>query len=232
MSEENKKKLVPGRIGLFNVRLSFEAVFKPEYFPGDEKDPEKRPKYKANLLLPKDGSAQGRWYGMENPQLVPALHAIWWAKCACIKAKMPELDVVNNKEHERFVLNIEGDNYCVRDGDKEKWDGYADHDYLTASSYDPPKVVGRDKRKLTAEENLVFSGCWVNAWVNLWHLEGGNKGKFASKPSVYAGLDAIQYVKEGPRFGAPRVDESYFEDLTDESDIIGSETPPVPDNVV
>ena len=107
------------------------------------------------------------------------------------------------------------------DGDeKEDVDGYGDEIvYVNAKSgaNKRPQVVNRDRSALVEEDGVIYAGCVVNAMVDLYAYDHPVGGK-----GVAAGLQAIQFVKDAPSFGADPVNvDSAFEDLTEEeSDIL------------
>ncbi len=124
------------------------------------------------------------------------------------KKKHKDLIAQIEKMAERVALEKFGKKvnlkYTVpRDGnDKEDTDGYGDEVmFVPASSKSRPVVVDRDKSPLTADDNKIYGGCYVNAGINLfaWSNPVGGKG-------VSAGLRWVQFVKDGESFGGGHVD--------------------------
>lgn len=104
---------------------------------------------------------------------------------------------------------------CLRDGDEyADKDGYGDEKmFMTLSSDRRPMVVGRDKGVLAEEDDIIFSGCYVNISAQLW-VQDNKWGK-----RINASLRAVQYVKDGEAFGADPVDvDEEFTDLDDGDD--------------
>lgn len=116
---------------------------------------------------------------------------------------------------------------CLRDGstftdkDDETKDGYGDGVMaINARSKAKQHTFRRDKSP--ADEDELYGGCFVNAVITLWTWEHPANGK-----GVSANLGPVQFVKNGPRFGAPLIDgNEVFEDLGepdpgDDDDMVG-----------
>lgn len=108
---------------------------------------------------------------------------------------------------------LPADKICFRDGDEKDYDGYADHWYIATANKKRPQVVDRDRTPLTADDGKPESGDFVNVVVRLWF----QNNKFGKR--VNASLEVVQFVKEGERFGAPKVDiDEVLPDLSDEDE--------------
>lgn len=203
-----EKKEVIGRVTLKGVRLSFADIWKPKSLTRED-GTQSDPKFSANFLIPKDGDLVGVYKGKSMP-IMKAL-------------KAAKLDAIGKKlgEEKAASLKIRANNYCVKDGDEENYDGYADQYFVSSSNSRKPVIKGRDKRDLTESDGIVYSGCYVNAIVTLWYQAAGTKNGNAVPHAVYGSLEAIQFVRKGEAFGAPGVDDDDFEDLTDDEDDIG-----------
>lgn len=207
MNTENKKEVI-GRVILKGVRLSFADIWKPKTVKRED-GTESDPKFSANFLIPKNGNLQAVYKG----KTMPIMAALKAAKIDAIAKKLGE-----DKAKE---LKIRANNYAVKDGDEENYDGYAGHWYVSANNRRKPVVKGRDKRDLTEADGVVYSGCYVNAIVTFWYQAAGTKNGNSVPHAVYASLEAIQFVRDGEPFGAPGVTDDDFEDLTDDDDEIG-----------
>lgn len=207
MSTEKKKEVI-GRVTLKGVRLSFADIWKPKTLKRED-GTESDPKFSANFLIPKEGSLQGVYKG----KTMPIMAALKAAKIDAIAKKLGEEKAKD--------LKIRANNYAVKDGDEENYEGYAGQWYVSANNSRKPVVKGRDKRDLTEADGVVYSGCYVNAIVTLWYQAAGTKNGNSVPHAVYASLEAVQFVKAGEAFGAPGVDDDDFEDLTDDEDDIG-----------
>lgn len=212
MSEQ--KKVVLGRVKVENVRLSFADIYRPKSIrrqDGTQSDP----KYSANALIAKDGKC---------PDTGKPLTAVYAGKRMPIMAalKKAKLDAMAKKlgEEKAGSAKIKPENYCVRDGDLENWDGYEGNWYLSGNNSNAPKVVGKDKRPVSADDGVVYSGCFVNMIYTMWCQLPGTGQDGQPKPmAVFASLEAIQFVRKGEAFGAAPVDtDDAFDDITDEDD--------------
>jgi hypothetical protein len=180
-----KKEVNVHKVRLKSVRLSFSSIFKKKVF-GDGADSGSEPKYQAAFLVHKEKQA-------DQIQTVKDMIR----KCA--KDKWGE-----------NIPKLKADKLCMRDGDNEDYDGYAEHWYISASNAKRPLVVDRDKSPLTEDDGRPYSGCYVNATVHIWAQDN----KYGKR--INASLEAVQFVKDGDAFGAPPVDvDEEFEDLGD-----------------
>lgn len=101
---------------------------------------------------------------------------------------------------EKIKVDLKGakvgaDKLCMKDGDEAGYDGYEDCMSVKASNKNRPLVVDRAKNPLTEEDGVVYSGCYVNATIELW-AQNNAYGK-----RINANLLAIQFVKDGESFG-------------------------------
>lgn len=212
----DQKKEVIGRVTLLDVRLSFADLWTPKSLrraDGSMSDP----KFSANFLISKDGvnartgeKLRGKYKG----KIMPIMAALKAAKLDAMIRKLGESDAQKKK--------VKPENYAIKDGDLENWDGYADHWYASSNNSIQPKIVGKDKRALEARDGIPYSGCYVNAVITLWCQLPGQGQDGQPKPlAVWGSLEAIQFVADGERFGAAPVDvDEEFDDITDADDQI------------
>ena len=101
----------------------------------------------------------------------------------------------------------------LHDGDVEKpgQEAYANSYYLNASGRERPDVVDRDREAIDPAE--VYSGCTVNVSVTLYAYNAGGVSK-----GIAAGLNGVQLVKKGERFGFGQRARDDFQVLPDEDD--------------
>ena len=93
-------------------------------------------------------------------------------------------------------VTVAQDKTCLQDGDMKGYDGYAGHMTLRASNPRRPNVVNRDKKPLTADDNVIYAGCYVNASISLW-VQNNDYGK-----RVNANLLGVQFAGDGQSFTA------------------------------
>lgn len=184
------------RYMLKNVRLAFgDSLFEAKPFqPGNP------PRHSCSFLL--DPS---------NPQ-----HAAQIAEIKAIIDKEFEAKCGPNPEKKRAALDW--DDVPLRDGNKKsEYDGFEDMMFLSAAATPPkqaaPLVMDRRATRLKAgDEGAPYSGCYVNAQVEIW-------GQYGTYKRVNATLLAVQFVRDGDAFGGGRpADTSAFEDLGDQGD--------------
>lgn len=94
--------------------------------------------------------------------------------------------------------------------DGDPYDGFEGmfHVSTRAKESQRPTVIDRDKTPLTAKDGRPYSGCFVNANIELWAQDN----KFGKR--INAQLRGVQFVRDGDSFGGgspASADE--FEDL-------------------
>ena len=182
---------------LKNVRLSYEHIFTPTKF-----DENQTAKYSATFIIPKD-----------HPSL------------ATVKQAMLEAG------QETFTSDFTGKTWpkgytcSLKDADvetngmgevlAEKNPAYKGCYILEANSTRRPTVVDRRKSLVTEEDDIVYSGCYVNASLA---AAGYTYGKV--KKGVKCYLNGVQFVADGERFGSDA--SSDFDALDgDDDDFMG-----------
>jgi hypothetical protein len=109
---------------------------------------------------------------------------------------------------------VGADKLCMKDGDDSDYEGYAGTMSLKAANAKRPLVIDRDKTPLAESDNRPYSGCYVNAIIELW-AQNNAYGK-----SINANLLAVQFYKDGQPFGDAGANASVndFDAFDDESD--------------
>lgn len=184
------KQQPTGRLMLRNVRLSFPQVFKAVKI-GDDGEP----RFSANFLLdPSD----------------PQVDVIRKTMQRVAKEKWAD------KAQPTYVALEKGDKLALHDGDtKANYDGYSGMLFLSAASPkgSRPTVVDRNKNPVTEEDGVIYSGCYVNASVDIWAQDNG----FGKR--INAQLRGIQFSKDGDAFSGGRpADVDEFDDLGEGAD--------------
>lgn len=177
------------KVKLKNARLSYPSLWKARAgMQGDDGKPSD-PRFEASFILREK----------EDADQIKELRA---AAVTMLKAKYGE------NYPKGFKL-------CVRRGDEDNKvdvDGYGPGTmFVTSSSKNKPQVVHRDPTVPVSEaDNVIYGGCYVNASLRLW-LQDNKFGK-----RVNAELLAVQFYKDGDRFGeAPVNAEEEFDNLDD-----------------
>lgn len=176
------------KIKLKNVRCAFLKVFKPEAVKGSDKKT-----FGASFLLdPTDPQVK---------EIEAAIAATakdkWGAKADAVLKQMKA-----------------GDKLCLHNGDtKAQYDGFEGMLFVSSGSPTRPLALNRDKTPVTEEDGTLYSGCYVNASLELW-AQDNDFGK-----RINAQLGGVQFVRDGDRFGAgSAADEDDFDDLGDGAD--------------
>ncbi len=166
------------KVQLADVRLSFaNALFEPQQVQGQGEK-----KFSAAFLFPKNHSAAAAIKkGMES-----AAKEKWHEKAA-----------------EVYRALKAGDKLCLHDGDaKAQYDGYPGNLFLNASNKIKPLVVDGNKSPLEAASGKPYSGCYVNAVVELWAQDN----KFGKR--INASLMGVQFLRDGVRLSGGGVAEA------------------------
>lgn len=108
---------------------------------------------------------------------------------------------------------IPSDKICLKDGDESGRDEYEGHYTIKAANNKRPKVIGRDKSPLTEDDGVIYSGCYVNAVIDLW-VQNNSWGK-----RVNANLLGVQFLKDGEPFESGSVaDDDDFDEVAGSDD--------------
>ena len=111
------------------------------------------------------------------------------------------------KEHFKGA-KIPSDKICLKDGDESGRDEYEGHYTIKCANNKRPKVIDRDRSPLTEDDGKPYSGCYVNAVIDLWYQNNGY-GK-----RVNANLLGVQFFKDGEPFESGSVaDDDDFEEF-------------------
>lgn len=174
------------KIQLKNVRAAFlNALFEAKTVNGEGK-----PAFSATFLLdPADPQVK---------TIEAAIEAVakekWGAKAEAILKQMRAQDKL-----------------CLHDGDlKANYDGFPGNLYVSSRSNTRPLVIDADKSPLAESDGRPYSGCYVNASLELW-AQDNNYGK-----RVNAQLRGVQFFKDGDAFaGGGAASEDEFDDVTE-----------------
>lgn len=99
----------------------------------------------------------------------------------------------------------------VKDGDtKASFDGFAGNKFVSMRSSARPTVIDRNRTPLVAADGRPYSGCYVNAQVEVW-AQDNSYGK-----RINAQLLGVQFAEDGDSFqaGAPPANPDDFGDLS------------------
>ena len=109
-------------------------------------------------------------------------------------------------QQESFKARIPNDKLFLRDGNLTGKPEDAGCWYIAASDSIRPQVVGKRREPLTEEDDAVYGGCYVNILIRPW----AQNNKYGKR--INANLCAVQFVRDGERFGNARPDvNEHFE---------------------
>jgi hypothetical protein len=180
------------QLTLKNVRLSFPDIFEAKSVNNGA------PRYTANFLIPKTDKEQ-------------------------LRAVKVIIDEITAEEFNGKALP--GERTPFKDGDESDYDGYAGHYAVSAAKpakNGRPTIVDKDKSPLTADDGKPYAGCYVNAIVRFYSINGKSDTKSDKSygKRICCSLEAIQFWKDGEPFGAPKADLDELPDC-DEDDLDG-----------
>lgn len=112
----------------------------------------------------------------------------------------------------KMLASLEASKRAHRDGDQRMkkdgtpYEGYEGLWYVTAKNTARPLVIDADKTPLTEADGKPYSGCYVNAIIEVY----GNAAP--TKKGVFAALKGVQFVRDGDAFGGGgRASEDEFD---------------------
>lgn len=92
-------------------------------------------------------------------------------------------------------IKVPSDKYFLKDGDESEYNGYAGHWSIKASNSSRPLLINKDKSMLTADDEKLYPGCYVNAEIAVW-VQSNKFGK-----RVNANLYGVQFWNDGENLG-------------------------------
>ena len=178
-----------------NARLSFPDLETPKSVSGG------KPRFGAVLLLDKD----------KDKKTIDKIEA-----------------VLKEIAKEEFGGKLPtGNDTCLRDGDDKEYDGYANTRTLHASRAEKrgkPIVISGDKTPVKpGDANYPYAGCYVNAKVSIFSLNGKNDkgGDKTHGKKLCCELQVLQWAKKGEPFGSgtPTTDDMPEVEAEDDEDL-------------
>jgi len=175
------------KVQISNTRIAFANIFEPKTVNG-----EGDPRYSAVFIIdPKSENAK---------TLAAAVKSVaeekWGAKAAGILAELVKKGRVCYSQTAKTNAN------------GEVYDGFEDTHSVNASNKARPTVIDRDKTPLTQADGKPYSGCYVNASIELW-AQDNQWGR-----RINATLRGLQFVRDGDAFsGGSPASADEFEDL-------------------
>jgi Protein of unknown function (DUF2815) len=172
------------RIMLKDVRLAFPSLFKASApATGGEAA------FSASFLLPKTHK--------QLPEIKAAFKTLakdkWGAKSDSVLKSLEAADKL-----------------CLHDGDaKADYEGFEGNLFISARAKVRPTVFNQQREELTEADGKPYSGCFVNASIELWAQDNG----FGKR--INAQLRGVQFLRDGDAFagGSRAADADEFDEL-------------------
>ncbi len=164
------------QVKIHNVRIAYaQGLFEPRA----PQSGEGKAKYNCAFLFPKDH---------------PAVQELTEACIAVAKAKW------GAKADTHLVAIKAADKLPVHDGNaKPDSAGYAGNLFMNASNDIRPTVVNVDRSPLTVADGKPYSGCYVNAIVDIWAQDN----KYGKR--INASLMGVQFLADGEKLAGGSV---------------------------
>lgn len=177
------------RIMLKNVRLSFPSLHRTETYEGADTG-----KYTSTLIIDKDEEMVRQFVSHAKAKLLEKYES---------EDKVPKIFKSMLKDP------LGAERFCLRDGDDTDYDGYAGMLTLKATNRVQPRLLSANKTEVDPEhiEGVFYSGCYVNASVDLWIQDNG----FGKR--INANLMGVQFHADGEPFGAGGIPSDLDDDF-------------------
>jgi hypothetical protein len=172
------------RILLKNVRLAFPNLWKATAPKGGGEAA-----FSASFIMPKD-----------HPQIAELKAAF----------KSMAKDKWAAKGDATLKALEAADKLALHDGDsKAEYEGFEGNQYVSSRGKVRPSVFDGQRQELTEADGKPYSGCFVNASIELW-AQDNSYGK-----RINAQLRGVQFLRDGDAFagGGHAADADEFDDI-------------------
>lgn len=179
---------------LKSVRITFPELFVAKAFSGDDKS---KPAFSATFLI--DPKKQKDQIAEIEKLITESAKEKWDKKADAVLKALKAADKT-----------------CLHDGEnKADYEGFPGSLYISARTDKKPDVRGKDAKPISNEDGIIYSGCYVNAWIDIYPQDNG----FGKR--INATLKGVQFVKDGDAFsgGAPLPSDA-FSAIEEEEDEI------------
>ena len=177
------------KIMIENARLAFPNLWQPRAATDGGKA-----KYGASLIL-----------DTSNPVIA--------------KLELAFAQIAKEKWGDKAAVILKGlkaqDRLCLHDGaTKSQYSGFEGNVFVSANSDVRPSIFDRNRVPLQESDGKPYSGCYVNASIELWAQDHQKHGK-----RINAQLRGVQFLRDGDAFaaGSP-ASEDEFSDLSNQGD--------------
>ncbi len=157
------------RILIRDVRLAFPSIWKASAPKGGGEEA-----FSASFLMPKNHKAVAEL----KAAFKKLAHEKWGAKADAVLKALEAADKT-----------------ALHDGDrKSEYEGFEGMLYISARSKVRPGVFDQQRNELTQQDGKPYSGCYVNANLELW-AQDNSFGK-----RINAQLRGVQFFRDGDAF--------------------------------
>lgn len=196
-----------------NARLSFNDLWEAKSINGG------KPKFTATLICSDETKMKyTNWHGTQ----VIFPHAKMQEVCEhVLKEKFGKVPAkADNWAYNKADGSTTRDEYTNDDGDY--WAGFDDETwYISAGKLEAKckggkmTVLDQQREPIEANSGLLFSGCYVNAVLDIYAYDG-DSGK-----GVTASLEGVQLLRKGEPLGITQIDaaDEFDEEEIDEEEI-------------
>jgi hypothetical protein len=190
------------KVRLNNVRIAFAHGL----FTASALEENQTPKFGADFILTPGHSVQKEVIEGDTKKWVPT--------------KMSEVLLALADEGwkgkgKTALEGLETSKKCLRPGNTKTnksgdvYDGFSDLWYVAAKNKARPDVRDANKAVLTEKDGKPYSGCYVNAIIDVYCMTD------PKKKGVHAALKGVQFVRDGDAFGGGGVaSEDDYDDLS------------------
>lgn len=176
-------KEIIGEVKLTNVRASFaDTLFKAKAFEEGA-----TPKYGGSFLIDRSTDAGKRLVKACDAAIDAAIAKRFEGKKALSRSSMK--------------------NDCFYDGDDKDYDGYAGMQVVSAKNSNRIPVFDKDKNPITAEDGVIYSGCYVDAIVQ-FYIPKDEK----YKNRICCSLQGVKFRADGEAFAGRKTTADDFDD--------------------
>lgn len=156
------------KVHLKDVRISFANIFDAKQVNGQGD-----PKFSAAFIFAKTSPVVAEM----KAAITAAATEKWGAKAGEVLKALQAADKL-----------------CLHDGDaKSDNDGYVGNYFVNASNKTRPLVIGPQREPLVVADGKPYSGCYVNAIVEVWPQDN----QFGKR--VNSSLLGVQFLRDGER---------------------------------
>lgn len=188
------------KVNINNVRLAFPALW--EAVPAS-KEQNAKLKFQGTFIV--DPKSPAHTALMDTIKKVA--QEKWPDKWQTLLAELEKKDRICYRREE------------YKNSDGEVYGGFEGMHYIRSSSDTRPLVIDRNKAPLLAADGRPYSGCYVNAQVDVWAQDSKDWGK-----RINCTLRGVQFNRDGDSFsGGTPASADDFDDLGDGADAPGTE---------